>query len=236
MSRIWPVGEGLVEIVDAHCNGSLPVDYRGGYHGVCRALCDNTGKKRNKKLLGPQVLSPRDDGVARPQNYCDDDLLRTLHPPQHRQYRTSDRRSFIGRLQIPFRLDTSCKPRFAPGGRLQPHHPFPPQIPFIFAVFRMNGNLRGNGCSGRDRPPGANQDGTPTGNVITQPLPYKNTTLRRELAGLMLNNRPLFYTGVVTAVGSDTGIPRLVYPYNPNDQANVERQKRVRHIASNMSV
>eukprot|EP00956_Cyclotella_meneghiniana_P035266 scaffold113123_cov53-Cyclotella_meneghiniana.AAC.1 len=50
------------------------------------------------------------------------------------------------------------------------------------------------------------EDGTPTGNIITPPPPYKNTTLRRELAGPMLNNQPLFYTGVVTAVGSDTGI------------------------------
>eukprot|EP00956_Cyclotella_meneghiniana_P001936 scaffold2128_cov38-Cyclotella_meneghiniana.AAC.2 len=37
---IWPVDEGLVEIVDAHCDGSLSVDCSGGYHGVCRALCD----------------------------------------------------------------------------------------------------------------------------------------------------------------------------------------------------
>eukprot|EP00956_Cyclotella_meneghiniana_P033178 scaffold94150_cov23-Cyclotella_meneghiniana.AAC.2 len=67
-----------------------------------------------------------------------------------------------------------------------------------------------------------NPDGTPTGNMITPPPPYKNTTLRRELAGPMLNNQPLFYTGVVTAVGSDTGISRLVYPYNPKDPANSE--------------
>eukprot|EP00956_Cyclotella_meneghiniana_P004441 scaffold5449_cov52-Cyclotella_meneghiniana.AAC.9 len=79
------------------------------------------------------------------------------------------------------------------------------------------------------------EDGTPTGRMITPPPPYKNTTLRRELAGPMLNNQPLFYTGVVTAVGSDTGISRLVYPYNPKDPANSERQKRVRHIAGNMA-
>ena len=36
---IWPVDEGLVEIVDAHCDGSLSADYSGGYHGVCRDLC-----------------------------------------------------------------------------------------------------------------------------------------------------------------------------------------------------
>ena len=55
-----------------------------------------------------------------------------------------------------YHLRSSCKPWFAPGGRSPPLHPFPPQIPFIFAVFCINGNLRGNGCSGHDRPPGAN--------------------------------------------------------------------------------
>ena len=77
--------------------------------------------------------------------------------------------------------------------------------------------------------------------MITPPPPYKNTTLRRELAGPMLSNRPLFYTGVVTVVGSDTRIPRLVYPYNPTQTTrptqHAERQKQVRHIASsNMAV
>ena len=36
---IWPVDEALVEIVYAHCDGSLLADYSGGYHGVCRDLC-----------------------------------------------------------------------------------------------------------------------------------------------------------------------------------------------------
>ena len=55
-----------------------------------------------------------------------------------------------------YNLLSSCKPRFAPEGLPWPLRPFPPQIPFIFAVFCMNGNLRGNGCSGHNRPPRAN--------------------------------------------------------------------------------
>ena len=57
-----------------------------------------------------------------------------------------------------YHLGSSCKPRFALGGRSQPLHPFPSHTPLIFAVFcmNMNGNLRGNRCSGHDRPPGAN--------------------------------------------------------------------------------
>ena len=79
------------------------------------------------------------------------------------------------------------------------------------------------------------ENGKPTGRKIEPEGPYKNTTLRRELAGPQLNGQPLFLTGVVTAVGNDTGVTRLVYPYNPKDPANAERQKRVKHIASNMA-
>ena len=79
------------------------------------------------------------------------------------------------------------------------------------------------------------EKGKPTGRKIEPEGPYKNTTLRRELAGPQLNGQPLFLTGVVTAVGNDTGVTRLVYPYNPKDPANAERQKRVKHIASNMA-
>ena len=71
------------------------------------------------------VAKARDDGVAvaRPQNYCDDDLLQTLHPPQHRQYRTSDRRSFIGGLQIP--CAQQLQAAICSGGLSWPLHPFP---------------------------------------------------------------------------------------------------------------
>eukprot|EP00956_Cyclotella_meneghiniana_P014909 scaffold22587_cov70-Cyclotella_meneghiniana.AAC.6 len=53
-------------------------------------------------------------------------------------------------------LDECQMRRLALGGLPRPLHPFSPQIPFIFAVFGMNGNLRRNGCSGRGRPPRAN--------------------------------------------------------------------------------
>eukprot|EP00956_Cyclotella_meneghiniana_P028239 scaffold65079_cov40-Cyclotella_meneghiniana.AAC.1 len=42
------------------------------------------------------MVTARDDGMARPQNYSDDDLTRNFVPPQHRQYGTTDQRSFIG--------------------------------------------------------------------------------------------------------------------------------------------
>ena len=40
---VWPFNEHLVEIDDTHVDGSLSVDYSGGYHGEpavcgCRAL------------------------------------------------------------------------------------------------------------------------------------------------------------------------------------------------------
>ena len=54
-------------------------------------------------------------------------------------------------------MRSSFKPRFTPEGQSWLLHLVSPQIPFIFAVFRMNGNLRGNGCSGRSRPPRANR-------------------------------------------------------------------------------
>ena len=56
-----------------------------------------------------------------------------------------------------YHLDECQMRRLALGGLPRPLHPFSPQISFIFAVFCMNGNLRGNGCSGRDRPPRANR-------------------------------------------------------------------------------
>ena len=55
------------------------------------------------------------------------------------------------------------------------------------------------------------------------------------MAGPQLNGQPLFYTGIITAVGPYTGMSSLVYPYHPKDPANAEREKRVKHIASNMA-
>eukprot|EP00956_Cyclotella_meneghiniana_P002214 scaffold2492_cov50-Cyclotella_meneghiniana.AAC.5 len=52
-----------------------------------------------------------------------------------------------------YHLDECQMRRLALGCRSRPLHPFSPQIPLIFDVFRRNGNLRRNGCSGRDRPP-----------------------------------------------------------------------------------
>eukprot|EP00956_Cyclotella_meneghiniana_P045864 scaffold388122_cov70-Cyclotella_meneghiniana.AAC.2 len=49
-----------------------------------------------------------------------------------------------------YHLDECQMRRLALGGGSRPLHSFSPQIPFIFAVFRMNGNLRENGCSSRD--------------------------------------------------------------------------------------
>eukprot|EP00956_Cyclotella_meneghiniana_P017857 scaffold29404_cov21-Cyclotella_meneghiniana.AAC.1 len=46
--------------------------------------------------------------------------------------------------------------RLALEGRSWPLHPFSPPIPIIFALFGMNGNLRGNWYSGHDRPFRAN--------------------------------------------------------------------------------
>eukprot|EP00956_Cyclotella_meneghiniana_P011224 scaffold15773_cov75-Cyclotella_meneghiniana.AAC.11 len=48
---------------------------------------------------------------------------------------TSDRRSFIGGLQIPFAAVGSYKPRFAPEGLSWPLHPFSPQIPLSFLLY-----------------------------------------------------------------------------------------------------
>ena len=56
-----------------------------------------------------------------------------------------------------YHLDECQMRRFALGGRSRPLHPSSPQIPFIFAIFRGIWNLRGNGCSGHDRPPRANR-------------------------------------------------------------------------------
>ena len=67
------------------------------------------------------------DGVARPQNYRDDDLLRTLYTPKHCRYRTSNCRSFIRGLQTDPRSSQGCiadlidvQPRTPPS---QPQNP-----------------------------------------------------------------------------------------------------------------
>eukprot|EP00956_Cyclotella_meneghiniana_P003029 scaffold3735_cov82-Cyclotella_meneghiniana.AAC.4 len=93
-----------------------------------------------------------------------------------------------------YHLDSSCKRRFAPEGRSWPLHPFPPQIPFIFAVFCMNGNLRGNGCSGHDRPPEANHP--PIGGDEAPAVACLLSTMLWEMAQQVIGKRNFhFYTG-----------------------------------------
>eukprot|EP00956_Cyclotella_meneghiniana_P007069 scaffold9608_cov44-Cyclotella_meneghiniana.AAC.2 len=47
--------------------------------------------------------------------------------------------------------------RCAPGGRSRPLHPFRLRFPFMRNTAKMKGICGGNGCSGRDRPSGANR-------------------------------------------------------------------------------
>ena len=100
-----------------------------------------------------RLMASRDDGVATPQNYCDDDLLRTLHPPHHcqYQYRTSNRWIFISCLSIPFtqyHASGDLLGRVYRGRCIR----FPHRFPSFLLYFAWMGIWEGNRCSGHDRP------------------------------------------------------------------------------------
>jgi hypothetical protein len=80
------------------------------------------------------------------------------------------------------------------------------------------------------------RDGTPTGRKTRPPPPYKETTLLKELQGIRVDGQQIFHTAVVTEVGPEKGISRIVVAFDPyNDPRASEKLDYAKRFVANLS-
>jgi hypothetical protein len=60
-------------------------------------------------------------------------------------------------------------------------------------------------------------DGVPTGRNLQPPRPYTRTNLLHELTDITINGTPVFHTAIVTELGPEAGISRVVVNCDPSN-------------------
>ena len=80
------------------------------------------------------------------------------------------------------------------------------------------------------------RDGKPTGKTTRPRPPYKETTLLKELQGVRVDGQQIFHTAVVTEIGPEKGISRIVVAFDPyNDPRAAEKLDYAKRFIANLS-
>ena len=77
------------------------------------------------------------------------------------------------------------------------------------------------------------EDGTPT--IVHPRPPYATTNLRKELQKIRIDGEQIFHAAVMTCKGPDTGMSRVVIPYNPSDPIKAEKCSFAKQTVSNLA-
>jgi len=77
------------------------------------------------------------------------------------------------------------------------------------------------------------EDGTVT--WVTPKPPYAKTNLRKELQRIRFNGSQLFHTAVMTCMGPESGLSRVVISYKPSDPLRTEKYNFAKSTVSNLA-
>jgi hypothetical protein len=79
------------------------------------------------------------------------------------------------------------------------------------------------------------ENGKPTGTMVTPKPPYATTNLRKELQKIYINGEQIFHTAVMVCKGPETGYSGIVVPYDPHDPSYREKYDFAKRTVANLA-